>query len=408
MSNKQHILLISYTFPPHPGIGGRRWAKFSKYLSKLNYIVHVIHVANPFDEDSLWLADVANNESIKRYPIKSRYPKILLEEPKTFFEKVNYKLSLCKVILTTKGTPYDRGVFCEEQIWEKSKELIENWAIKNVIVSCAPFSSAYYSILLKEKFNYLNFILDLRDPWTWGTAYGFNELSASRLAFEKEKEKMVLTQFDTVFVPNGEMKKELNVLYKKSFDPKIHILPHAYDEDELVKNVRVKSQKVKMLFYGSLYDGLESVFKNLAVFLSSEKHIYLDIYSSSSAYESIFRSENVLPAKVTYNDSKLPKELFTVMAEYDCVLIVQPNYAKDFITTKIYEIIFTGVPIVLISKPGKLSEFVLTNKLGLWYNSETNLSDMDLSSIDDFRNPNFDIQDHSFRNATDNLTTFLK
>ena len=52
--SKQHILLISYTFPPHPGIGGRRWAKFSKYLSKLNYIVHVIHVANPFDEDSLW------------------------------------------------------------------------------------------------------------------------------------------------------------------------------------------------------------------------------------------------------------------------------------------------------------------------------------------------------------------
>lgn len=96
------------------------------------------------------------------------------------------------------------------------------------------------------------------------------------------------------------------------------------------------------------------------------------------------------------------------MAEYDCVLIVQPDYAKDFITTKIYEIIFTGIPIVLISKPGKLSEFVLTNKLGLWFNSETDLSDIDLSTIDNFRNPDFDIQDHSFRNATENLTTFLK
>lgn len=406
--DKQHILLISHTFPPYPGIGGRRWAKFAKYLSQLNYIVHVIHVANPFDEKSLWLGDIINNEKIKRYEIKSRYPKILLEEPRTFFEKVNYKLSLYRVKLTTKGTPYDRSVFCEEEICERSKSLIEKWGIKNVIVSCAPFSSAYYSILLKEELKHLNFLLDLRDPWTWGSAYGFDQLNASRLAFEKKKEKMVLTQFDTVFVPNGEMKKELNVLYKNAFDHKIHILPHAYDEDELVKNVRVKSQQIKMLFYGNLYDGLEDVFRKLAVFLSSKKDIYLDIYSSSKAYESIFRSEDILSTKVTYNDSKLPKELFKAMADYDCVLIVQPDYAKDFITTKIYEIIFTGIPIVLISKSGKLSEFVLTNKLGLWYNSEADLSDIDLSIIDNFRNPDFDIQDHSFRNATENLTTFLK
>ena len=42
MNNLKHVLLISYSYPPYPGIGGRRWAKFSKYLSRLGFVIHVI------------------------------------------------------------------------------------------------------------------------------------------------------------------------------------------------------------------------------------------------------------------------------------------------------------------------------------------------------------------------------
>lgn len=408
-SLNKNILLISYTFPPYPGIGGRRWAKFAKYLSRLGYVVHVVHCKNPLSENSLWMEDVSDSYQIKRYEIEDTYPTVLLSQPKFFMEKIKYKLALLRVKLFSRGTPYDRSIFSKKEFFKKSESLINQYDIKNVIVSCAPFGLAYSLLELKKKINGLNLLVDFRDPWTWGDGYGFANLTGSRLVFEKEKEKLVLENFNTVFVPNEEMKSHLADTYLSQKN-RIHLLPHGFDKDEIKRGSKQKSPNLRMMLYGSLYANLESVFEELASFISINEHLYLDIFSSSKQYLNIFESHVKIKSRVNYKAPLRPKELFSEMSNYDCVLIVQPDYAKDFVTTKIYEIIYAEMPIVLISKEGKLSDFIQKNELGMYINP-AHLSEgldkiLDLDKVH-FNAKEFPIEPYSFEHITKNLNTFF-
>ena len=84
---------------------------------------------------------------------------------------------------------------------------------------------------------------------------------------------------------------------------------------------------------------------------------------------------------------------------------------QDFITTKIYEIIYSQTPIILVAKPGKLSNFILDNNLGLWI-SPSNLKDGMESLLDinpqRFKLNQFPIHNYSFSSITSELTLHFK
>ena len=75
------VLIVCYSFPPYPGIGGRRWAKFSKYIKLLGTEVFVISSKNPFNEKSNWTTDI-EGINVTRLPLI--YPKALISFPKSF------------------------------------------------------------------------------------------------------------------------------------------------------------------------------------------------------------------------------------------------------------------------------------------------------------------------------------
>ena len=67
---KKKILVVSYTFPPSPGIGGRRWAKFSKVLVQKGWDVDVIAAKITRDSESVWMKDVLHFEKFHDYYLK--------------------------------------------------------------------------------------------------------------------------------------------------------------------------------------------------------------------------------------------------------------------------------------------------------------------------------------------------
>ena len=78
------VLIVCYSFPPYPGIGGRRWAKFAKYLYRNGYNVNVISSKNKADENSQWKTDIEEYSNNIDY-IESNYPFYLGINPKSIY-----------------------------------------------------------------------------------------------------------------------------------------------------------------------------------------------------------------------------------------------------------------------------------------------------------------------------------
>ena len=72
------VLIIAYKFPPAHGVGGRRWAKFAKYLAREGYEVYVITSKFPSGDIS-WEDDV-QSEHIRVFNYKSMFPTFLQKQ----------------------------------------------------------------------------------------------------------------------------------------------------------------------------------------------------------------------------------------------------------------------------------------------------------------------------------------
>ena len=79
-------------FPPSPGIGGRRWVKFAKYLIRDNYDIRVISAKSKFKNSlSNWNSDLQEIKHLVDY-IPSGYPFYLGINPYEVKRLRNYNL----------------------------------------------------------------------------------------------------------------------------------------------------------------------------------------------------------------------------------------------------------------------------------------------------------------------------
>jgi hypothetical protein len=69
-------VVINFTLPPYPGIGGRRWAKFCKYLNREGVDLYLIAAHRASVGYSPWLNDTLEYKE-KIHFINPAYPKIL-------------------------------------------------------------------------------------------------------------------------------------------------------------------------------------------------------------------------------------------------------------------------------------------------------------------------------------------
>jgi hypothetical protein len=82
-----HFTIVSYTFPPSKEIGGRRWAKFSKYLLLSGHDVTVVSSDNLIGHKSY----EEEFKGIEVVTIPKYYPELLDGYTKSLKEKVIYK-----------------------------------------------------------------------------------------------------------------------------------------------------------------------------------------------------------------------------------------------------------------------------------------------------------------------------
>ncbi len=379
------ILVLCYSFPPNPGVGGRRWAKFAKFLSRKNYRLHVVSNLNTSSGISEWIGDV-QAPNIINYTQNVFYPEVYISNPKTLIEKLQYRFWLFFFKIFSKGTFYDRSFFWKKTVLKDVKKIIIENEIKNVVVSGPPFRLFYFMAILKKEIGNINLIIDFRDPWTDNTSFlGFDSLSDKRMAFEKMMEQEVVTQANHVISANDYLTEIFKVKYP-AMAQKFSTIINGYDSDEnpVSTNSAAKNDSITFVLAGTLYPDLEYLFVPFLNYLNELrsnkpglfKKLSFDFYGKiDDKLEKLIKQHRMECIHLHgFQKLALVKQKLS-NADY-CMLFTAPNHASNF-NTKFYEYISIRKPIVHFSNNGAISDFLLENGLGYAIRPDTLEQDMD-------------------------------
>ncbi len=416
------ILLISHTFPPYRGIGGRRWAKFAKALARLGHPVHVIHSAGSEQlKGSLWTGDISE-PGIIAHPLPQRYPTVLFKRPLVrLSEKVMYRVWKSVLATVTKGNWLDKSILWRGQLLREAGSLIEQHGIRWVIITGAPFRLFHFGVELKRKHG-IKLLCDLRDPWTWHDGYGHGSLSAVDQAHERALEREMMENADHVTSPHPSVVDHLRPAYP-ALAAKCSVLGHAIDPDELGEPLPPRNDgEVRLIYAGSLYGAqeAEAYFEQLMRAFEHVRdqrpdrwlHVRLDLYITghgTDAYEEKLKSRG-LDGHIRMHKPLPAREVFKRIAEADAVLIFIPSFNKDLLGTKFTEIFYLRRPVIHVGEPGAVSEAILSRKLGVSIpvdRLEEELPAILCGQRTIGIDPDVDLSEHLLRSITQRLVTDL-
>lgn len=359
---------MCYAFPPYPGIGGRRWAKFAAELYKRGHNVHVIASQNPFPSTSIWTEET---QHIPQTRLPLNYPSALILFPKGILGKINYNISLILVKLLSKGNYFDRTIFWEKALKTEIRKRIKAEGLNNVVISGAPFYMLKIGSELKKEFPDTTFIADLRDPWTSNqSAYGFGTISKKRLLLEREWEKGVFAHFDKVISVNNAMTRYFQSIYGNGTE-KFLTIPNGYDPAEVAlieeTDIRFDSNNLNLVFAGSFYENAIYLYDNLIDalkrLLELQPRIHFYFYGPN-----FDRLKSRTPKEVEKYFSfgwvdSIAKTNALIKAADLAMLFLTDDINNSF-STKFCEYIKFRKPIVLFAKTGETSDFIVQSKLG--------------------------------------------
>jgi len=385
---KSNVLIISYVFPPSIEVGGRRWDKFARAIYRNGGSVTIL--SSDMGIPNTLIGNKPNYIK-SHHIIKNKYPEILNTSPTTIPDKIKYRLALKKVKRSTTGNYYDRGIYAKQDFLEGLKGILDQDQIDTVVVTGAPFSLLYFVSLLKDDFNF-RLISDIRDPWTFGGSYGIGKIEKSRLLEENRREKLVFEQSDIITLPNESMRYIYQDKYKTNAH-KTKVLLHGYDEQEF-KNILPNTKKsyIKWVYGGTLYEDCLETYQKLFQYVGNHEFISLDVYGRNSL------SINESYMSVAFKDLLNPSAFNTVCCKMDCFIWVFPEKFRNYLSTKLFELIRCRIPIVYIGFEGDFSHFIEKNNLGVFIIENEFLENIDIVEVklkELCYNSTFPIQDYS-------------
>lgn len=354
------VVVISFTFPPQIGIGGRRWAKFVKYFSRQGLDVQVF--STPISiEGSPWVKDIPEKLQVSRF--ETKYPDVIRFGPSTIWGKFKYRIELLGLKLNTEGNYFDHSIFWDKQFLPKLEQELDD--VDVLIASSGPFSYLHSLLSLKLKYPNLKLVVDFRDPWTNNkTAYGFDQLAPRRLTFEKKMEKEVIEGFDLIVSVAQPMTDHFKLISRGNVQEKFVTLWNGYDPDDRVElNAQsVGSEKVKICFVGTLYGKTYDSVNTLVTVLKKYQNVIEVTFCGDMNRDSqkeLSTAENVkLLGSVSGEKAK------QIIASSDIGLLILTNDLTYSFSTKFCEYVQMRKPIWIISEDGSTPAFILDNNIG--------------------------------------------
>jgi glycosyltransferase involved in cell wall biosynthesis len=373
----EHVLVVTHTFPPEWGIGGRRWAKFAKALAHRGWTVHVICAETPDGNTiSPWTPDV-QHPGIVVHTLPRLYPQVITRWPITrLVDKLAYRFWMHALPLLCKGNHLDTAVLWRKQFLRKAGELIDTHGIRNVIVSGAPFRLLVDALELRSARPRLHLVGDLRDPWTWGHLYGLPNLPKQRFAQEQAMEQAVIAGFDAIMSPGLEIIEHLHAAYPQHA-AKCKQLQHVLDPDDLPVTMPRKQGPPRQLIYAGAWYGTDEAVTYLNGLIDafrafSAKHperareVRFDLYVTANDTrkpEALVRAAG-LSDRIRFHAPLPAKEILERIAHSDAAVVFTPDEIKDVISTKFNELFHLRIPVIHVGGSGSISALIEEHRLG--------------------------------------------
>jgi len=366
------ILIITYYWPPGSGPGVQRWLKFSKYLPEFGWQPIILTVKNgsyPSIDETL-LKEVSDENII--YRTRAIEPFALynmlrgkkgnsievgmgnIKDPKGVFAKIsNY-------IRANYFIP-DARIGWNYLATKKALEIIDKHKPLLIVTTGPPHSTHLIGVKIKEKHPDLNWVVDLRDPWTEIFYNKFLKRTKGAKIKDVALETLVLTKADFVIAATPSIQK----IYSSRAQKMTTVL-NGYDDKDFFPLEDLKKKDFTISFFGNMLPN-----QNLSGFWQAIKELqtlgslpsYFKIRLVGNIAENIRANIKALDldSLIEYKPFLNHLEAIIEMQKSNMLYLPIPidEGNKLIITGKIFEYLATGRPILSIGpKDGDASEIL--------------------------------------------------
>jgi glycosyltransferase involved in cell wall biosynthesis len=395
MSAPTKVLFVTYSFPPEAEVGGKRAARFCRYLPEFGIEPAVLTVDPRYYEaiDATY-APSPGLEVIRtgaltnpldwygramrwRRRRSSASPEMLGGPHRT--EPANSSRNLVYTIrrnlLQALGTP-DRywGWY-----WSAARAGVDFVRARKpdaILSSAPPWTSHLVACRVHRKTG-VPWIADFRDPWTlspWREA-----LPGWIHRFEQHLERSVIEQADRIVCVASEIAEDFRKTYQAVPGDKFVTITNGIEGDPVFSEARHHGPKRLLLHLGSLYgdrrirpllQAVVELARSGAISPESLRFLFVGLIDPQMAREASEEISYLEQFEAIEFRERVPfEEGQRLLASSDVLLLFQGSN-RVTVPAKLFEYLSAGKPILVVAKPGSLTRLISESSLGLWADSD--------------------------------------
>lgn len=378
MSDSKKVLLIAPYFVPRRRVGSLRPFKFAIHLTSLGYQPIVLTIGHK--PDQLTTIEKKLLESIEVLSIDSPFdrtsgPNKIKKTDKKGKKRIDDVISSW----IDRNCPIDTWIILFILRWRWIYRVVKHTKPDLIMATGDPWSGLWLGEKLSKKLN-VPFVADFRDPWTLGTIR-LRERSSFSAGMDRLYEKRVVQQADVLIFTSNQTHKIYTEKYQvppsktatiyNSFEPEL-----MSKSSDFSISPKWEPSKLNILFLGR-FRRLSSVSAVLDLLKQLQNGAPEDIdlirihsFGNPDIGEQKRIEEAGFDSNFMFHEPFKPEESLQVMKSADLLLLSTSKERSNIIPAKLWDYLFSDVPILSIVPNPEVGEIVEKTNAGIHFSPE--------------------------------------
>ena len=371
----QHVLIVTYLYPPVENAGTRPVVQLVRYLPKFGFQPVILTTRNygdlPDDAQTLiFRADELFGYAKRMYrAVKLRNVPAYQQADHRLLPpggrlerwKLNYLIPDPKIIW------YPSAV-------RRGLQALRAQPVRLLYSISPPQTSHLIALKLKQKTG-LPWVADFRDGWLFEPLIPARLNSKFRRHLESHLEKQVIRSADHIVTVNPVMAADLKQRYPKAAS-KVSVMPNGFDRADFagLRRRRQAPDKLRLVYTGSF--SLSRSGTSITALLQSltelhtagspvMEHLELVLVGNLAQVEQQAIEQSEIKRYFTLLEPVPHRQALQYQVDADLLLLVTTPAAKGISTSKLFEYLAVGRPILALTGQSVAGQIVLELEAGL-------------------------------------------